>query len=229
MAFSIEKYLEKHNLVTTDKIIKHIEELERNTVTNNELILELSFFIEVHNNIREAMFGSKRKRVELSEKFKKEALDKYYFKNPNFISQQNYQKEQVVCSKIKNYYSNKMIIIDEFFKKLKSNTENSEGNKTGIKDSQNEEKAPIFTYCNVNKHALEALAMRALYGHKKYEKGDDWENFSRVPNGDFEYSNSMFRHALGIGEDTEEEHLISTAWNAIARLEIFFRDKEQNK
>lgn len=191
MAFSIEKYLEEHNLSSTDKISKHIEELKRNTIPNIGLITILE--------------STSMRSYEKHREIKK------ITRSPH----------------LENYYPHNMIV--EFFKNLNNNTENSEGNKTGIKDSQNEEKAPIFTYCNVNKHALEALAMRALYGHKKYEKGDDWENFSRVPNGDFEYSNSMFRHALGIGEDTEEEHLISTAWNAVARLEIFFRNKEQNK
>jgi hypothetical protein len=97
----------------------------------------------------------------------------------------------------------------------------------GKKESQTVEKAPIFTYCKVNKNALEALALRALHGHKKYEIGNDWENFIRVPNGDFEYSNSQFRHALEIGEDTEEEHLISASWNAVSRLEIYLRNKNK--
>ena len=96
---------------------------------------------------------------------------------------------------------------------------------TGVKESQEVKKAPIFTYCKVNRNAIEALSLRALHGHEKYEKGDDWENFSRVPNGDFEYSNSLFRHALGIGEEDEETHLIAGAWNAVARLEIYLRNK----
>lgn len=103
----------------------------------------------------------------------------------------------------------------------------SEESILGKKESQVVEKAPIFTYCKVNKNALEALSLRALYGHKKYNENGadaDWQNFTRVPNGDFEYANASFRHALGIGEEeTEEEHLISSAWNAVARLEIFLR------
>jgi len=97
----------------------------------------------------------------------------------------------------------------------------------GKKDSQTTEKAPIFTYCKQMKNAVEALALRSLYGHKHYEKGDDWENFSRVENGDFEYSNAEFRHALGIGEDSEEEHLIASAWNSVARLEVYLRNKNK--
>jgi hypothetical protein len=99
----------------------------------------------------------------------------------------------------------------------------------GVKESQSVKKAPIFTYCKVNSLALEALAFRALYGHEKYKESDfDWQNFSRVPNAEEEYSNSMLRHALNIGEDeTEEQHLIASAWNAVARLEVFLRNKKK--
>jgi hypothetical protein len=100
----------------------------------------------------------------------------------------------------------------------------------GKKETQTVEKAPIFTYCKVNKNALEALALRALYGHKKYNidgADEDWQNFTRVPNGDEEYANANFRHALNIGEETEEEHLISSAWNAVARLEIYLRNNNE--
>jgi hypothetical protein len=116
-------------------------------------------------------------------------------------------------------------ILDTF----KRNMERIEGVKEteGIKESQSVKKAPIFTYCKVNSLALEALAFRALYGHEKYKESDsDWQNFTRVPNAEEEYSNSMFRHALNIGEDeTEEQHLIASAWNAVSRLEIFLRNK----
>lgn len=101
--------------------------------------------------------------------------------------------------------------------------------ENGIKESQTVKKAPVFTYCKQMKNAVEALALRSLYGHERYEKGDDWENFARVPNGEFEYSNSMFRHALEIGGDEDEkEHLIATAWNAVAKLEIYLRKNLHN-
>ena len=102
-------------------------------------------------------------------------------------------------------------------------------NMEGVKESQSVKKAPIFTYCKVNSLALEALAFRALYGHEKYKESDfDWQNFLRVPNAEEEYSNSMLRHALNIGEDeTEEQHLIASAWNAVARLEVFLRNKKK--
>lgn len=108
------------------------------------------------------------------------------------------------------------------------------GHFQGIKESQSTEKAPIFTYCKVNKNALEALSLRALYGHKKYNingADEDWQNFTRVPNAEEEYSNAQFRHALEIGgEETEKEHLVSAAWNAVAKLEIYLRkDLEKSK
>ena len=102
-------------------------------------------------------------------------------------------------------------------------------NMEGIKESQSVKKAPIFTYCKVNSLALEALAFRALYGHEKYKETDqDWQNFTRVPNAEQEYGEALFRHALNIGEDSEEEHYIASAWNAVARLEVFLRNKNKN-
>ena len=96
----------------------------------------------------------------------------------------------------------------------------------GVKESQSVDKAPIFTYCKVNKNALEALSLRALYGHIKYKETDsDWQNFTRVPNALEEYANASFRHALGIGEEDEETHLVAEAWNAVAKLEVFLRNK----
>jgi Domain of unknown function (DUF5664) len=86
------------------------------------------------------------------------------------------------------------------------------------------EKAPIFTYCNQFKNAIEQLALRSKHGHEKYLETDaDWRNFARVPNADFEYSNAEFRHALGLGNDEESEldHLTAAAWNAVARLQIY--------
>lgn len=102
-----------------------------------------------------------------------------------------------------------------------------EGEKTtyGVKESQNVVKAPVFTFNKQFINAIEKLSLRSLYGHTKYGESDkDWNNFARVPNGDFEYSNAEFRHALGIGDDSKEEHLIAAAWNAIARLEIYLRE-----
>ena len=96
----------------------------------------------------------------------------------------------------------------------------------GKKESQDKPKAPIFTFCKQMKNAIEALSLRSLYGHEKYKEYDkDWQNFSRVENAEEEYGNAQFRHALGIGEDKDEDHHVAEAWNAIARLEMYLRNK----
>lgn len=143
------------------------------------------------------------------------------------IISNSYTKEYI--SKIKNKISAKKEQKDDVI--INSNRGEKETIKhlQGVKESQSVDKAPIFTYCKVNKNALEALAFRALYGHKKYNKNgedEDWQNFTRVPNAEEEYANAEFRHALEIGgEETTEEHLIASAWNAVSRLEIFLRKK----
>ncbi len=98
----------------------------------------------------------------------------------------------------------------------------------GRKDSK--DKAPIFTFCKQFKLAIEQLALRSKLGHEKYiDKDQDWNNFSRVDNPDFEYGNAEFRHALGLGDDEDElGHRVATAWNAIAKLEIFLRNNLDN-
>lgn len=97
---------------------------------------------------------------------------------------------------------------------------------TGNKFSK--DKPPIFTYCKQFKDAIALLSFRSLYGHEKYIKTDeDWRNFARVPNPDYEYSNAEFRHALGIGdEENDLEHLTAAAWNAVARLQVYLENRE---
>jgi hypothetical protein len=99
--------------------------------------------------------------------------------------------------------------------------------KAGKKESQTVKKAPIFTFCKQMKNAIEEMAFRTEYGHNKYIEFDaDYNNFARVDNGDEEYGNAQFRHALGIGEDSELEHYVASAWDAVARLEIYLRNSK---
>lgn len=147
----------------------------------------------------------------------------------NWIKAENYYK--AVLGNITTIFINDELVYNWSTGEDKFLTFTPPAFKVGIKETQDKPKAPLFTYCNVNKDALEALSLRALYGHEKYNKGGadhDWKNFTRVPNADFEYSNAQFRHALGIGEDSEYEHIVSSAWNAIARLQIYLMDKNEN-
>lgn len=148
----------------------------------------------------------------------------------------NYQDVQNNCSDKSSQGLFQKVKNDlEKFQKIREVEENDKTSlnldqkpKTGKKESQTVKKAPIYTFCKQFKNAIEVLAFRSSYGHEKYEEGDDWENFARVENGDFEYSNASFRHALGIGEESDEEHRIAEAWNAIAKLEIYLRNNLHN-
>lgn len=93
-----------------------------------------------------------------------------------------------------------------------------------------DDKPPVFTVCNQFKNAISAIAMRSLAGHNKYKETDkDWENFSRVGNPDYEYSNAQFRHALGLlGNESKIGHLAASAWDAMARLEMAIRNDNRD-
>lgn len=232
MKQEIKDYLNKQGIKTEQALAEHIVELKRNTVVP-EVMFELVGVL-VHEKDCLLNFFAENKKVKTSyvdlsrireydDKYKK--IDKETKPSEEILKLIGYQ--WVNDSEEISYWGGKKCInIDE-----DENQIHQEKVKTvlddmlGKKESQTVQKAPIFTYCKVNKNAIEALSLRALHGHIKYEKGDDWENFTRVPNADFEYSNSQFRHSLDIGEEDEETHLIASAWNAVARLELYLRNK----
>lgn len=263
----IKDYLKKYRIDSEEQLVKHIEELKRNTIPNNEIIFPLvdlllneksvllSFFAE---NKKQELFtrtitpffldevvgkcsaqcfcdGSCKKDKKLTDtlvsnrlvgvpvKFSiNDAVD-YAMKSldysQGFHEGLSYSKDDVITNSSRG--EKEMMKVFENTNQLKDFSE-----IVGVKESQTIEKAPIFTYCKVNKNALEALSLRALYGHKRYKETDeDWQNFTRVPNALDEYANAEFRHALGIGEEDEETHLIAETWNAVAKLEVFLRNK----
>lgn len=78
--------------------------------------------------------------------------------------------------------------------------------------------------------ALEAIARVSEVGAKKYS----WKGWEKVANGFVRYSAAMMRHIMKedreeIDPDTGQPHLAETAWNALARLELYLRDKENDK
>lgn len=80
--------------------------------------------------------------------------------------------------------------------------------------------------------ALKAIAEVSLYGHQKYELGNDWSNFARVENAEERYSNAMFRHYFekdGIDNESGKNHLYHAAWNLLAELEVKLRNIENDK
>jgi hypothetical protein len=76
--------------------------------------------------------------------------------------------------------------------------------------------------------ALLAVAQVATYGADKYTK-DGWE---KVPSGWERYTAAMLRHVLAekqelLDSESSMLHAAHVAWNALARLELFLRDKEK--
>ena len=239
---NVKKYLEEYKIQTADRLVSHIAELKRNTSPDFKLISELVYHLESEYND----FGIyKDDVITSSNRGEKEIMT--FFNQPKIkeISLKELKENTIndvsLGLNIGDILGISLCDNKEYIHRLveKKTSERCRLNahplppekcvekEIGVKQNQTEQKAPVFTYCKVNKNALEALSLRALYGHNKYKQFDqDWQNFTRVENGDFEYSNAEFRHALAIGgEETEEEHLIAAAWNAVARLEIYFRNK----
>ena len=224
----IKDYLKKYRIDSEEQLAKHIEELKRNTIPNNEIIFPLVDLLLNEKSVLLSFFreNSKERGETANPFFLDEAVISYQsFENGKF-------KDNTVTYTSTRHKAREEGRYHPYPKKDDVITNSNRGEKEtmeylqGVKESQSVDKAPIFTYCKVNKNALEALSLRALYGHIKYKETDqDWQNFTRVPNALEEYANASFRHALGIGEEDEETHLVAEAWNAVAKLEVFLRNK----
>ena len=95
----------------------------------------------------------------------------------------------------------------------------------GVKYSS--DKVPLYTVLKQFREAFIEIAKRSQYGHEKYAEFDsDWRNFERLPNAEEEYGNALLRHLLNYGEDSELEHYTATAWDAIARLQVYLNSKK---
>ena len=230
----IKDYLKKYRIDSEEQLAKHIEELKRNTIPNNEIIFPLVDLLVNEKSVLNSFFAENKKQEMFTRtvtpffldevlKYSRESLD--YNKIKDIVATSNSTRHKAREEGRYHPYpltSEKDDVITSSNRGEKETMEHLQG----VKESQSVDKAPIFTYCKVNKNALEALSLRALYGHKKYKETDqDWQNFTRVPNALEEYANASFRHALGIGEEDEETHLVAEAWNAVAKLEVFLRDK----
>lgn len=88
------------------------------------------------------------------------------------------------------------------------------------------DKLPYYTVlCTQFPLAIKEVVARSKHGHDKYEKGDDWNNWFRLgeERGVESYQNALMRHFFKDGEDSELEHDIAVAWNALAILEFKLR------
>lgn len=78
--------------------------------------------------------------------------------------------------------------------------------------------------------ALQEVGMVGTYGAQKYSDN----GWVAVPNGQARYTDALLRHLLkeAAGEvydnDTEILHAAHAAWNALARLDLMIRERENN-
>lgn len=78
--------------------------------------------------------------------------------------------------------------------------------------------------------AIEQVAAVSTFGANKYA----WKGWQTVPEGFERYSDAMVRHLIAAGKgeladaDSGLLHEAHTAWNALARLELKLREKEQD-
>lgn len=78
--------------------------------------------------------------------------------------------------------------------------------------------------------AITEVAAVSTFGAEKYV----WKGWEQVPNGFERYSDAMVRHLAKessgeiLDSDSGLHHAAHTAWNALARLELFLRTKESN-
>lgn len=90
-------------------------------------------------------------------------------------------------------------------------------------------KIPLYTVLTKQfPLALKAIATRSEIGHQKYKEIDgDYQGFTKVDSS--EYPEALMRHIFNEGEEheTELDHAIATAWNAVAILELKLRDAEK--
>lgn len=91
-------------------------------------------------------------------------------------------------------------------------------------------KAPIFRgVFDYFPRAIKAVAAVSAFGAAKYA----WKGWEDVDNGYARYSDAMVRHVADEAEgavldaDSGFPHAAHTAWNALARLELYLRDQEQ--
>lgn len=112
--------------------------------------------------------------------------------------------------------------------------EGGEKDPTGRKAKEpgakfDEGKAPLARGClQYFPLALEQVALVSLFGAKKYA----WKGWESVPDGVNRYSDALARHLAKEGfefhdPDSAFAHASHVAWNALARLELMLREKEE--
>jgi hypothetical protein len=78
--------------------------------------------------------------------------------------------------------------------------------------------------------ALDMVARVATYGATKYSRGG-WQH---VEDGQHRYTSALLRHLMAekysyADSDTDLPHAAHAAWNALSRLELMLRKKQEDK
>lgn len=87
----------------------------------------------------------------------------------------------------------------------------------------------VGTLCRIFPNALLEVGKCIEFGTHKYPEVDNWQ---RVDDAFNRYQDAMIRHLLkhNLGQENDEEtnlyHLSHMAWNALAILELYIREKE---
>ena len=98
--------------------------------------------------------------------------------------------------------------------------------KDGVKSDKG--KPLLYVIFKQFPNALAGVATCSKFGHDKYELNGDWDNWRRLEDAEFRYSNALIRHTVADGEDPESGilHAAHAAWNALARLELMLQNKK---
>lgn len=239
----IKDYLKKYRIDSEESLAKHIEELKRNTIPNNEIIFPLvdlllneksvllSFFRENSKetaytrtvtpffleDVLEAPLGSFGRRgrvINYSTRHKSKNGETHVEKElPSFNSKSNFDY-------LKEYTER---LVGQSVQDTSDEIKESSGKKTNI------DKPQISLLFKQFPKALEAIVRCSEYGHKKYKETDkDYLNYTRVEGGSKTYADAGLRHRLQHGEDLESglPHQFHVAWNALAELQLWITENE---
>lgn len=203
----IKNYLEKYRIDSEESLAKHIEELKRNTIPNNEIIFPLVDMLVNEKAVLNSFFAE-NKKIKNPMNYLDEVLENIVKKEQQIIKDWNSNStdnrllvftalekelasdkelhlstrhkskvgethkeglEEVMnlinSNKFKQDCDRVKEAINDFWKtegisfhyEISAEKEQLSVDSLGKKESQTVEKAPIFTYCKVNKNTLEGI------------------------------------------------------------------------
>lgn len=105
------------------------------------------------------------------------------------------------------------------------------GTRAGVKDDADKPQ-PYKGFIKYFPRTILAISEVSVFGSKKYA----WGGFSNVENGNDRYEEAQFRHKLAqciegddsVDPESELLHMMHEAWCAMAKVEMYLKDKETN-